>query len=86
MVQDTKLSPLTYNGLNDAIDSLINRKLYKSIRVINSNEIKDWTKLKGESKWLNVIFNDSENPTLSKHFAFAFETKNLSDLLSFQPT
>ena len=75
---------LICNGLNDARDSLINRKLYKSLGVININEIKDWTKLKGESKWINIIFNDSENPTLAKHFAFAFETVNLSDLLNFQ--
>ena len=32
------------------------------------------------------MFNDSENPTLVKHFAFALETVNLSDLLDFQLT
>ena len=30
------------------------------------------------------MFNDSENPTLAKHFAFAFETTNLIDLLNFE--
>ena len=75
---------LICNGLNDARDPLTNGKLYKSISVININEINDWTKLKGESKWINIIFNDSEYPTLAKHFAFAFETVNLSDLLNFQ--
>ena len=30
------------------------------------------------------MFNDSENPTLAKHFAFAFETTNLNDLLNFE--
>ena len=52
--------------------------------MINNNEIKDWTKLKGESKWINIIFNDSENPTLAKHFAFTFETINLRNLLNFE--
>ena len=75
---------LICNGLKDARVSLITRKLYKSIGVININEVKDWTKLKGESKWIKIIFNNSENPTLAKHFAFAFETVNLSDLLNFQ--
>ena len=84
VVQDTNVIFLICNGLNDARDSLINGKLHKSIGVININEIKDWTKLKRESKWINIIFNDSENPTLGKHFAFAFETVNLSDLLNFQ--
>ena len=84
VVQDTAVIFLICNGLNDARDSLINGKLYKSIGVININEIKDWTKLQGESKWINIIFNGSENPTLAKHFVFAFETVNLSNLLNFQ--
>ena len=28
--------------------------------------------------------NDSENPTVAKHFAFVFETTNLNDLLNFE--
>ena len=83
VVQDKNVIVLICNGLNDARDSLISGKRYKSIGVVNINEIKDWTKLKGESKWIN-IFNDSENPTLAKHFAFVLETVNLSDLLNFQ--
>ena len=65
---------LICNGLINARGCLINRKLYKSLGIININEIRDWTKIKGESKWINIIFKDSENPTLAKHFAFAFET------------
>ena len=84
VVQDTNAIFLICNGLNDARDSLINGKLYKSLGIININETRDWTKIKGESKWIDIIFNDSENPTLAKHFAFAFETVNLSDLLNFQ--
>ena len=71
VVQDTYVIFLICNGLNDARDSLINGKLYKSIGVINIDEIKEWTKLKGEAKWANIIFNNSENWTLAKRFAFA---------------
>ena len=84
VVQDTNMIFLICNGLNDAKDSLINGKLYESIDVININKINDWIKQKGESKWVNIIFNDSENPTLAKHFVFALETVNLSDLINFQ--
>ena len=84
VAQDANVIFLICNGLNDARDLLINGKLYKSICVTNISKIKDWTKLKGVSKWINIIFNDSENPTLAKHFAFAFETVNLSNLLNFQ--
>ena len=83
VAQDTNTIFLICNGLNNAGDSLINGKLYKSIGVMNINEIKDWIKLTGESKWIN-IFNDSENPLLAKHFAVAFEIINLSNLLHFQ--
>ena len=75
-----------FNGLNNARDPLINRKLYKSLGIININEIRDWTKIKGESKWINNICNDSENPTFAKHFTFAFETVNVSNFLNFQPS
>ena len=47
-VQDTNVIFLICNGRNDARDCLINGKLHKSISVININEIKDWTELKGE--------------------------------------
>ena len=77
---------LMRNGLNDAKESLINGKLYKTLRVVNTAEIKDWNKLKGQSKWINIVFKDSENPTVAKHFAFLFETINFTDLLNFQLT
>ena len=75
---------LICNGLPDARDSLINGKLYNRLGVININKMRDWTKIKGEPKWINIIFNNSENPTLPKHLAFAFQTVNLSYLLNFQ--
>ena len=84
VAQDINVIFLICNGLKDARDSLINGKPYKSISVININKIKDWAKLKGEFKWINIIFNNSENPKLAKKFAFAYETVNLSDLLNFQ--
>ena len=84
--QDTNVIFLMCNGLNDAKESLINGKLYKTLGVVNTAEIKDWNKLKGQSKWINIVFKDSENPTVAKHFAFVFETINFTDLLNFQLT
>ena len=83
VLQDKNVIFSICNGLNNARDPLINRKLYKSLGIININEIRDWTKIKGESKWINNIFNNSENPTFVKHFTFAFETVNVSDFLNF---
>ena len=68
----------------DARTSLINRKIYKSVGVVNVNKLTNWTELKGKSKCVNIVMNDSEYSTLAKHFAFAFETTNLNDLLNFE--
>ena len=84
--QDVNVIFLMCNGLNDAKESLINGKLYKTLGVVNTAKIKDWNKLKGQSKWINIVFKDSENPTVAKHFAFVFETINFTDLLNFQLT
>ena len=84
--QDTNVIFLMCNGLNDAKESLINGKLYKTLGVVNTAEIKDWNKLKGQSKWINIVFKDSENPTVAKNFAFVFETIDFKYLLNFQLT
>ena len=68
----------------DPRTSLINRKIYKSVGVVNVNKLTNWTELKGKSKCVNIVLNDSEYSTLAKHFAFAFETTNLNDLLNFE--
>ena len=81
LVQDTNGIFLICNGLNYAADSLINGK---RLGIIDISEIRDWTKIKGEPKWINIIFDDSENPTLAKHFSFAFKIVILSNLLNFQ--
>ena len=84
IVQETNIIFLISNGLNNARTSLINGKVYKVIVVVNVNEFTNWTELNGKSKWVDIVFNDSENPTLAKHFAFGFETTNLNDLLNFE--
>ena len=73
--QDTNVTFLICNRSNDARDSLINDKVYKSVGVISFSETKDQIQLKGESKWIN-IFNDSENPKLAKHVAYGSVPKN----------
>ena len=58
--QDTNVIFLMCNGLNDAKESLINGKLYKTLGVVKTAEIKDWNKLKSQSNWVNIVFKDSE--------------------------
>ena len=54
------------------------------VNVVNIAEIKRWGIIKGKSKWANAVFTDSENPVAALHFAFAFTTTNLHDILNFE--
>ena len=47
------------------------------------NKLKDWELVKGQPKISRAIFKDSEKIRNSSHFAFAFTTRNISDLLNF---
>lgn len=84
VTQNTKVIFVDCNGLNNAKDTLKNRKIFKTLGVININQIDQWEKLKDKPKWVNAVFNDSENPTMAKHFAFGFRTVSLQDILKFE--
>ena len=75
---------ITTNELNDAKDILINGKLFQGIGVIYVSEIENWDKIKNESHWTNVVLTDSAYLLAAKHFAFAFETADLHQLLNFE--
>ena len=61
-----------------------NGKLVQGIGTIYISEIENWDKIKNKSHWTNVILTDTANPTAAKHFAFAFETRDLHNLLNFE--
>ena len=84
LINNTNVIFVSCNGLNEAKESLINGKLFKTLGVINIAEIKHWDIIKGTSKWANAVFTDSENPVTVSHFAFAFATTNLHDILNFE--
>ena len=84
LTNDTNATFVSCNRLNEAKKSLINGKLFKTHGVINLGEIEHWDKVKGKSKWTNAVFTDSEDPTGALHFAFAFTTANLHDILNFE--
>ena len=67
MTQDTNVIFISCNGLNDAKETLVNGKIFKTLGVIDINQTEEWQKLKGKSKWVNTVFNNSEDPTIAKH-------------------
>ena len=84
LTNNTNLIFVSCNGLKEAKESLINGKLFKTLGVVNIAEIKHWDIIKEKSKWANAVFTDSENPVAASHFAFAFTTTNLHDILNFE--
>ena len=74
---------LTVGGLMDAKCSLINRKLYQTIGIINLNEIKNWNEIKKSSRWVNVNFQAQGDNRDAKHISYNFITKNTGDELNF---
>ena len=77
---------VTCDGLSDVKEALINCKLYKTLGVVYLLEIKNWSLIKGESKRSQAVFVNSEYPTKTSHFRFAFTTKNAFDLFNFTIT
>ena len=60
--------------------------LKRVLDVIYHSEVQSWSLGKGQSKRLQAIFVDSEFQSKPSHLAFAFTTRNLSDLLRFTVT
>ena len=78
---------LVSNGLNNAKKVLIKKNLEPTLGVCYLIGIKDWDIIKGQSKRSQVVFSDSEDIAReTNHLAFAFTTKNISDLLNFSVT
>ena len=53
--EDTNVIFITTNGLNDAKDILIHKKLFQGIGAIYTSEIENWDKMKNESHWTCII-------------------------------
>ena len=68
---------------NNANEALINDKIVKALGVINLFQTENWSRVKGDSNWINAVFVDSEYPSIANYFSFTYITKNLFDLLDF---
>ena len=82
--KDTNVIFIITNGLNDAKEILINRKLFQGIGIIHTSEIEGWKNIEKTSHWTNAVLTDSKYPTAARHFAFGFETTDLHNLLNFE--
>lgn len=63
---------IVWNRLRNACDSLINRRPYKILGIINRHSIYKWEQIKGVSNWVNVTFEGSDIPCRAEHSYFGF--------------
>ena len=50
------------------------------------SQIKNWDKIKKESRWVNTVCTVSQDPYSADHVDFGFTTRNLHDILYFSFT
>ena len=62
------------HNLNSAKKALINNKIYSLLRIINLNEIKQWSEIQGKSLYVNAKIDDSHYMQNAKHFGFKFKS------------
>ena len=74
------------NSVSNTKEALINSELKKVVGVTQLSKIPNWSLAKGQTERSQAIFVDSEFQTKPSHLAFAFTTRNLSDLPSFTVT
>ena len=80
---ETDVTFLTCNRLSNAKEALINSKIEKVLGVTYLSKILNWELAKGQTKRSQAIFVDLEYHNKPSHLAFAFVTRNITDLISF---
>ena len=63
--------------------SILNKKLFDILAVIDLNKINNWNDIKGQSIWTNAAFKDHKEINNNNHLCFPFTTRSFSDLTSF---
>ena len=79
--QTTDVIFRTCNGINHAKMALINGKIHNIMCAINLTEETNFDLITNISKWLNILFNESNRE--AKHFSFEVVSNSLHNILSF---
>ena len=80
---DTHNIFIVCHNLNSTKKALINNKIYSLLGIINLNEIKQWSEMKGKSLYVNAKIDDSHYMQNAKHFGFKFKSSFPTEFLEF---
>ena len=70
-------------NLNGLKKSILNKKLFNILAIIDLNKINNWVNIKRQSIWTNAAFKDHKEKNNNIHLCFPFITRSFSDLTSF---
>ena len=80
---DTQNIFIVCHNLNSAKKVLINNKIYSLLGIINLNEIKQWSEMKGKSLYVSAKRDDSHYMQNAIHFGLKFKSSFLTEFLEF---
>ena len=80
---DTKQIFITGKELSGVKKSILKKKNYDLVAIIDLDKISNWNKIKGHSIWISVSFKDQKEINNNSHLCFPFVTRSLNDLTSF---
>ena len=80
---DMKQIFISCNKLNGVKKSILNRRVYDLLAIIDVDKINSLQEIKGQSIWKNTTFKDQKEINNNGHMCFPFVTKSLNNLLSF---
>ena len=83
VINDTTHIFITAKKLSGVRKSLLNRKIYSLLALINIDKINNWEEVKGQSVWTNVAFKEQKEISKNTHVYFPVMTKSFSDIMSF---
>ena len=63
--------------------TILHKKLFHILAVIDLNKINNWNDIKRQSIWTNAAFKDHKEINNNNHLCFPFITRSFSDLTSF---
>ena len=80
---DTNQIFVLRKNLSGVKKSILNKKLFDILAIIDLNKINNWNDIKGQSIWTNAAFKDHKEINNNNHLCFPFITRPFSDLTSF---
>ena len=83
MTNDTSQIFVLEKKLSGVKKSILNKKLFDILAVIDLNKINNWNNIKAQSVWTNAAFKDYKEINNNNHVCFPFITRSFSNLTSF---